>query len=170
MSYTHPNGQPQGRPDQFTNKLREILIAEIIAINGYQRHIAGSDNGQINEAWHSIMMDEKKHYGLILQLLRKYDPNQQKQFLEHKNDAAGPKVLLQSYNSATGNQIILNNIREDIKGELEAVVLYEADLPRFPYRDIRTVLQSVIDEEKGHAEHLTRLLLKYDPDAYDSLE
>jgi len=66
MSYTHPNGQPQGMSRQFTNKLREILIGEIIAINGYQSHIANSNIEEINYVWHSIMLDEKKHYGWIL--------------------------------------------------------------------------------------------------------
>jgi rubrerythrin len=59
--------------------------------------------------------------------------------------------------------MILNNIREDIKGELEAVILYEEELPLLPHSDIRKVLSSIIMEEKGHSEHLTRLLLKYDP-------
>ncbi|WP_461613229.1 hypothetical protein [Clostridium sp. Marseille-QA1073] len=33
MSYTNPHGQPQGVAILDTNKLREILIAEICAIN-----------------------------------------------------------------------------------------------------------------------------------------
>lgn len=169
MSYTHPNGQPQGVAGQFNNKLREILIGELIAIDGYQSHIATSNIEEINRAWHSIMLDEKKHYGWILRLLRKYDPQQHKQFLEHKGDAPGIKTPLSNMQD-TGGQIILNNIRSDIKGELEAVILYEADLHQFPYSDIRSVLQAVIEEEKGHAEHLTRLLLKYDADSYDSLD
>lgn len=60
MSYTHLNGQPQGVALQFTNILREILVAEIIAINGYQTHIANSNMEEVNKAWHSIMLDEKK--------------------------------------------------------------------------------------------------------------
>jgi rubrerythrin len=71
--------------------------------------------------------------------------------------------------SQSGGAAILNDIRDDIKGELEAVILYEAQLPKYPCRDIRTTLQAVIDDEKGHAEHLTRLLLKYDVDPYDEL-
>jgi rubrerythrin len=67
------------------------------------------------------------------------------------------------------NQLILNAVREDIKGELEAVILYEEELPGLLQKDIRLILHSIILEEKGHAEHLTKLLLKYDPDAYDAL-
>ncbi len=168
MSYTHPEGQPQGPARHFVNKLREILIAEIIAINGYQSHIAQSNIEEINAAWHNIMQDEKKHYGWILCLLRKYDPDQYRQYLEHKNNAPGPETPLYP-EERTDQRTILNHIRDDIKGELEAVILYEAEWSDFPYKDIRTILHSIILEEKGHAEHLTRLLLKYDPDRYDSL-
>jgi rubrerythrin len=170
MSYTNSSGQPQGMSHQFTNKLREILIAEIIAINGYQSHIENSNMAEINSVWHSIMDDEKKHYGLILSLLRKYDPEEYRQYLAHKTDLQGTQTSMQRDTPDYNSQIILNNIREDIKGECEAVILYEEDLPKFPYRDIRTVLQSIINEEKGHVEHLTKILLKYDPDPYDHLD
>lgn len=169
MSYTHPNGQPQGTATQTTNKLRELLIGEIIAINGYQSHIANSNIELINNVWHSIMMDEKTHYGKILTLLRKYDPEQQIQYLAHMGDFPVVQIPAQGHPAATLSSVILNNLREDIKGELEAVILYEAELPKFQQHDIRVVLKSIIDEEKGHAEHLTRLLLKYDPDSYDPL-
>lgn len=169
MSYTYPSGQPQGVAQQFINKLREILISEVIAMNGYQTHIANSDIKEINDAWHSIMLDEKKHYGWVLKLLRKYDPEQYKQFLAHKDDNSGSKTPVQLHSSQSDGAVILNYLRDDIKGELEAVILYESELKKYPYRDIRTTLQTVIKEEKGHAEHLTRLLLKYDIDPYDEL-
>ena len=41
-------------------------------------------------------------------------------------------------------QIILNNVREDIKGELEAVILYEQQLSILSYHDVRAVLYSII--------------------------
>ncbi len=59
MSYTNPHGQPQGVVKFVTNELREILIGEIIAINGYAEHIANSNMEDINAAWKSIMGDEK---------------------------------------------------------------------------------------------------------------
>lgn len=167
MSYTQPFGQPQGSAGQFTNRMREILIAEVIAINGYQGHIADSNIEEINQAWHSIMLDEKKHYGWMLKLLRKYDPEQLKQYTLFKSANPG-KSPLQSFGGAI-SQIVLNNIREDVKGEMEAVILYEEEILKFPHDDIRKTLRLIINEEKGHAEHLTRLLLRYDPDAYDDL-
>lgn len=170
MSYTNPNGQPQGIAILDTNKLREILIAEIVAINGYADHIANSNMEDINAAWKSIMGDEKKHYGMILSLLRKYDLEQYKAYKDHIGDKLGPKSRMQTYIPNYDTQIILNNVREDIKGEFEAVILYEQQLAVIPYNDIRYALNSIINEEKGHAEHLTQLLLKYDTDKYNGLE
>lgn len=170
MSYTNRYGQPQGLARLDTNKLREILIAEIIAINGYAEHIANSNMEDINTAWNSIMGDEKKHYGMILTLLRKYDPFQYQSYEEHIKDNPGPKSPMQKFTPNYDKQIILNNVREDIKGEFEAVILYEQQFASIPYHDIRYALHSIINEEKGHAEHLTRLLLKYDKDKYNGLE
>lgn len=170
MSYTYPIGQPQGIARLDTNKLREILIAEIYAINGYEDHIANSNMEDINAAWKSIMGDEKKHYGMILTLLRKYDPAQYQAYKDHIKDRLGPKSPMQTYTPNYDKQIILNNIRDDIKGEAEAVILYEQQLASIPYNDVRFALNSIINEEKGHLEHLTQLLLKYDTDKYNGLE
>jgi rubrerythrin len=163
------SGQPQGNPLLYTNRIREALIGEIIAINGYAEHIANSNMEDINAAWRSIMRDEKKHYGMFLILLRKYDTVQYQRYLEHIGDKLGPKAPMQTYKPEYDKQIILNNVRQDIKGELEAVILYEQHLAQIPYQDVKSVFYTVSSEEKGHAEHLTQLLLKYDPDTYDSL-
>ncbi|MDR3564882.1 MAG: ferritin family protein [Negativicutes bacterium] len=170
MSYTTIYGQPQGIPYHFTNKIREAMIGEIIAINGYAEHIANSNMVEINTAWKGIMGDEKKHYGMLLTLLRKYDPDQYAKFQEDKGVKYGPKDPMQPYKANYDKQIILNNIRQDIKGELEAIILYEQELADIPCDDIRHVLYLVAREEKGHVEYLTQLLLKYDVDNYDSLE
>ncbi|ABX42166.1 ferritin family protein [Lachnoclostridium phytofermentans] len=170
MSYTNPYGQPQGIASLDTNKLREILIGEIDAINGYENHIANSNMEDINAAWRSIVGDEKKHYGMILTLIRKYDPAQFQAYTDHIGDKLGPKSPIQTYTPNYDKQIILNNVREDVKGELEAVILYEQHLDEIPYSDVKYALYSIINEEKGHAEHLTQLLLKYDIQKYNGLE
>ncbi len=169
MSYTYPFGQPQGEPVQFTNILRELVVAEIVAINGYQQHIADSNMEDINNVWHKIMVDEKKHYGWLLKLLRKYDPAEEQAYQRHLNIGLGPGSPMQIYKPDYDRQIILNNLRQDIKGELEAVVLYEQELQQMPYVDLRQTLMNIIDEEKGHTEHLTSVVLKYDPDPYNGL-
>ena len=169
MSYTNPHGFPQGLAQSVTNKLREALVAEIIAINGYAEHIANSDMEEINQAWHSIMDDEKKHYGIFLTLLRQYDPAQYKAYKEFVGAAPRFPSPMQTYMPNYSGQIILNNIREDIKGELEASVLYEQLAGEVAIRDVRRTLMEISDEEKEHAEHLTRLLLTYDSHRYDGL-
>jgi rubrerythrin len=85
MSYTSPLGQPQEYAHTFVNKIREALIAEIIAINQYQEHISSSSMIEINKVWHSIMQDEKNHYGLFLSLIEKYDKEEYVQYLKFKN-------------------------------------------------------------------------------------
>lgn len=163
MSYTNPYGLPQGTARKITNKLREIMIAEIIAINGYQSHIANSNMLSVNEAWYHIMLDEKRHYETALNLLRKYDPSQYKASLAQHEDILKPKSPVQLYNPDYNKQIILNNIREDIKGELEAVILYEDEIEGFSaHKDIKIALQAIIDDEKEHAEHLTIVLKSYE--------
>lgn len=169
MSYTVQDGQPQGQPYFFTNKIREALIGEIIAINGYASHIANSNMEDINAVWKSIMQDEKRHYGMLLNLLRKYDPVQYQKYNVQKNQVFNAKSVMQAYIPDYDKQIILNNIRQDIKGELEAVILYEEHLVEFNQQDIRHVFYLIASEEKGHAEHLTQVLLKYDTDKYGSL-
>jgi len=161
MSYTNRSGAPQGIAKFDTNKLREILIGELVAINGYAEDIANSNMADINAVWNSIMEDEKKHFSMILTLLRKYDPFQYKSYKEHMGDKSSPISPMQKFTPNYNKQLILNNIREAIKGELEAVILYEELLDSLPYPDIRNALCFIINAEKGHAEHLTQILLKY---------
>lgn len=164
MSYTNPLGVPQGTADKITNKLRQILIAEIIAINGYQNHIANCNMTSINNVLHHILLDEKRHYSQVIELLRKYDPVEFKfSQISHEN-TSGNISPMQIYKPNYDKQIILNNIRDDVKGELEAVILYEDELTYFAHKDIRSTIKNIIDDEKEHTEHLTEVLMKYDPD------
>lgn len=169
MSYTVQNGQPQGVPSYFVDKIREALIAEVVAINGYAEHIANSNMAAINTVWRNIMLDEKEHYGLFLSLIHKYDPTQYQLYIKHEQDII-PVTQMQPYKPEYDKQLILNNVREDAKGELEAVILYDQLCYEAPYQDIKDVFQYVINAEKEHVEHLTRVLLKYDPDKYNGLQ
>jgi rubrerythrin len=169
MSYTDPKGQPQGHAYSFVNKIRESLIAELSAINQYQEHIASSNMREINDVWQGIIKDEKNHYGLFLSLIEKYDPDEYREYLKYK-DIAINVTAMQAYEPHYENQIILNNIREDIKGELEAVILYEDHISAMSYQDIKDVFAFVINDEKEHIEHLTRVLLKFDPDKYNNFK
>ncbi len=166
MSYTYPAGQPQGMPRRITNLLREMLIGEIIAINGYQTHIANSLIEPLNQVWHAIMLDEKEHYGLLTQLIDKYDPVQREQSLKFLSTEPPISLESQSYRPQYDAQILTNNLRSDIKGECEAIILYEQDLNTIPYQDIRSTVQYIVNDEKEHVAMLNQALLRMDRDPY----
>ena len=252
MSYTNPLGHPQGVPHKVTNLLRQVMIAELVAINGYQNHILTSNITVINEAWYHIMLDEKSHYIIALDLLRKYDSVEYKYFMtphelnvgtdsmqnvlnlhntsntKSGSNTQGVSNIQNISNTKSGTNaqnasniqnisntkgvpntpnasnvqnapnvhsgqgkhssgkkslalssqaeriaiydkpLILNNVREDIKGELEAIILYEDEIAEIQQKDIRIALQKIIDDEKEHTEHLTQVLLHFDPDPYKS--
>lgn len=98
---------------------------------------------------------------MFIDLLRRYDPVQCRMYQYHRGVGCGPRDPLQVYLPRYDRQLILNNLRLDIKGELEAVILYEQALDAVPCEDVRRVFHQVIADEKGHAEHLTALLGKY---------
>lgn len=177
MSYTVSNGQPQGKVYWYTNAIREDMISEIIAINGYEKHIATYDNKEINEIWHHIVEDEKEHYGIFLELLRKMDPvqyNKYKYVKGHlKLESKSKNIKNQSKNnkdqSKNSNRLLFNAVREDIKGELEAVILYEQHVIQIPYFDVKKIYRDIVSDEKEHLEELTAFLVKYDVDKYGPL-
>jgi rubrerythrin len=106
---------------------------------------------------------------MFLTLLRKYDPEEYRGYSQHARDTF-QKEEMQSYKPDYDKQLILNNIREDIKGEFEAVVLYEQLLMEAPYQDVKDVFRKVIPMEKEHAEHLTELLIFFDKDKYNGIQ
>ncbi|MCY6959187.1 ferritin family protein [Clostridium brassicae] len=170
MSYT-TNRQPQGISYCFTNKIREAMIAELVAINDYAYNIAHSDIKDINEILHHIMEDEKRHYGMFLKLLRKYDPIQYTKYMEVKEHIKLDKdAKYLNFYDKNSEKMILNFIRDDIKGELEAIILYEEHLMEIPYKDIKETFMKVIEDEKEHVEELTLLLMHYDKDKYGPIE
>lgn len=170
MSYTTKR-QPQGCAYFYTNKIREAMIAELVAINDYAYHIAHSDIKDITETLQHIMEDEKEHYGMFLQLLRKYDPAQFKKYMEVKDHLKLSKTSRPINICVKPSQhMLLNFIRDDIKGELEAVILYEQHIMEIPIPDIRETFLKVINDEKEHTEELTRLLIHYDKDKYGPIK
>ncbi|ASS91232.1 rubrerythrin [Bacillaceae bacterium ZC4] len=170
MSYTFPGGQPQGKPIFITSKIREAMVAELTAINDYNYHIANSNMEEVNRVWRMIMLDEKKHYGMFLTLLRKYDPVQYQTYLYYQNTHLDVKEPMQTYRPNYDKQLILNLVRSDLKGELETAVLYDQYAAEISIPDVSHVFSVISRDEKFHAEHLTKLLISYDPDPYNGLK
>ncbi|WP_255286908.1 ferritin family protein [Bacillus toyonensis] len=169
MSYTVPGGQPQGKPIFVTSKIREAMVAELTAINDYTYHIANSKMEEVNKVWRMIMLDEKKHYGMFLTLLRKYDPVQYETYVYYQNTQFYVKEPMQNYKPNYDKQLILNLIRNDIKGELETAILYDEYASEISYPDVQQVFSVISRDEKYHVEHLTKLLISYDSDSYNGL-
>ncbi len=175
MSYTVKSGQPQGIANNNSNFLREALIGEIVAINDYSHHIALCPINEVSKELTHIMKEEKKHYGMFLELVRKNDDVQMEKYLEimknHHRRKPSHKKNRYTYEAEKIHIInLLSFIRQDIKGELEAIIAYEHILSNTTDKTIITTLNSVIGDEKEHVEELTKILLKYDNDLYGPIE
>jgi rubrerythrin len=116
---------------------------------------------EVNKLWREIIKDEEKHYKMFLELIHSYDLTECQLHLKHASDSY-IKTPMQEYKPKYHKQLILNNIREDIKGENEAIILYEQIENELPYQDIIDVFDFVITDEKEHVEELTALLAIYD--------
>lgn len=168
MSYT-TNKQPQGKAFDLLGFLREGLISEIVAINGYSTHIDEISIVEIKELLTHIMEDEKRHYGQFLEAIRRYDKEESevyKEALDHVKIKDKPLKKTFHENKKLGAYIILNKIREDIKGELEAILLYEDLLKNIEDKDLLKMIKDITKEEKEHVEELTLALLRLDSDKY----
>jgi len=158
-------------PKGIEGFLREGLIAEAVAINDYSRFIASTENKELKEMFHEIMLDEKRHYSLFLEALRFVDEEQRSLAGKAKENVKISskekyKDFAFKYNKDTN---ILESIREAIKGELEAILLYEEFVSNLESGSIVGVIKEIIRDEKEHSEELTRALIILDKDNYGTL-
>lgn len=65
------------------------------------------------------------------------------------------------------NEQIMNaqNVRTDIMGELEAIILYQSHISATDNFAVRKTLTDIMDEEKVHVGQLFGLLFTLDPDS-----
>ena len=166
MSYTTER-QPQGKLKTNESLLREGLIAEVVAINDYSHFIEQTDNKEVKEIFHHIMEEEKEHYGLFLEQLRRIDPEQkevQERVAEEESISSKEKIKEHTNKNLRGN--LLDNIRLAIKAELEAILLYDDLVEHLDDKEIIDVVRYVTREEKEHVEELTKALLILDKESY----
>ncbi|SHI95497.1 Rubrerythrin [Clostridium cavendishii DSM 21758] len=172
MSYT-TNRQPQGILINKETFLREGMIAEIVAINDYSRFISLTSNKEVKDLFYHIMEDEKEHYGMFLNTLRNIDNDHEKlkaEIKDHIQISEKYKHKFKEYSTVKDmkNELLMN-IREAIKGELEAIVLYESfikNLSEEDEEDIVEIIVKIIKDEKEHTEELTLALTLLDEDKY----
>ena len=167
MGYT-TDRQPQGDIKKLESFLREGMIAELVAINDYNVFISSVSNEQIKDLFTKIMQEEKKHYSMFLELLRILDP-EERALSENAKKKIKICARKRSYASQMSNGDILSFIRDAIKGELEAIILYQDIASQFKNEKIVTVINKIIYSEKDHVEKLTRALTLLDIDPYDNL-
>ncbi len=153
MSYTNPHGMAFGKAVDVLGLIREALVGELVAINGYNTHISNSTIPALTKILTHIKEEEQEHYNILIDLLRKYDKEQymSAKDLEHKINNA-PKVETIKKQS---DQCILNQIREDLKGEYEAINLYELHFSKIKNKEIKKAFRQIIIDEKHHVEELT---------------
>ncbi|OSA88335.1 UNVERIFIED_ORG: rubrerythrin [Clostridium botulinum] len=169
MSYT-TNRQPQGILKNIETFFREGLIAEIVAINDYSYFISLTDNKEVKDIFHHIMEEEKRHYGLFLQALRSVDKEQaaaKAEVDEHLEISSKEKY--KEYNGKGSKNNLLTYIRDAIKGELEAIVLYEFFIENLENEKAIELIKEIIKDEKEHVEELTKTLTILDKDKYDDI-
>ena len=171
MSYT-TNRQPQGILKNDETFLREGLISEIVAINDYSNFLNLTDNKEMRDIFHHIMEEEKEHYGLFLEALRTIDPEQcalSKDVNEHVTISG--KNSYKEYSISKGSKAsLLTYIRDAIKGELEAIVLYEDFLNNVQSQKLFKLIKKITLDEKEHVEELTKALVILDKDEYGPLK
>lgn len=171
MSYT-TNRQPQGLLKNIENFLREGLIAEIVAINDYSNFISFTDNREVKDIFYHIMEEEKTHYGLFLEALRNVDKEQRRMYQNVADHIQiSTKDKYKDFVTVKGNKgNLLTHIREAIKGELEAIVLYEDFIANIDDKILIDLINRIIKDEKHHVEGLTKVLVTLDKDKYGPLE
>lgn len=181
MAYT-TNGQPQGTAHSISNFIREAMIGELAAINDYTKHINETSSCEIKDILTHIMLDEKRHYGMLLELLRKFDCIQFNKAVkakeEHENEEKKQmkkKVKTKNTTSSTNKkshsiEYFLNKIRADIKSELAAIISYEDIISRISDKEAIDVITEITGDEKEHVEELTSLVQNLDKDCYGPIE
>lgn len=172
MSYT-TNRQPEGILVDKIAFLQEGMISEIVAINDYSTFIELTDNKQVRDIFYHIMEEEKLHYGMFLTALRKYDEEQEIKSKEENHVNISKKSIGKYTDLCTcrdKNKNILIYLRDAIKGELEAILLYESFIANLSDTDLIDLISKIASYEKGHLEELTLALTLLDKDSYGPIE
>ncbi|KMT21976.1 ferritin family protein [Clostridium cylindrosporum] len=173
MSYT-TNRQPQGILMNKEAFLREGMIAEIVAINDYSKFITLTSNKEVKDIFHHIMEEEKEHYGMFLNALREIDLEQDHLRVKAKDHVKIPhrdrdKYKESSFSKESKHNLLIS-IRDAIKGELEAIVLYEHFIENLCDKNLIKLIKKITKDEKEHVEELTLALTLLDKDHYGPIE
>lgn len=169
MSYTTER-QPQGTACSISNFIRETMIGELVAINDYTDQINRCNLPDVKEILQHIVEDEKRHYGMLLDALRKFDKTQSEKAEEiAEHTVIKSKPIKASTEKSKGHFCILSAARSDIKGELEAIIAYEDALNKIDDTVLKAMIKDIVKDEIEHVEELTKIVTSLDKDCYGPL-
>ena len=170
MSYI-TDRHPEGQVFNYTNLIRQAMIAELVAINDYTKSIRKSNIKELNRLLYHIMLEEKEHYGMLLDTLRTADPEQYRIWkeVEEKKICLRPLNQIEAGIEKVGASATLQMIRKNIKSELEAIILYEQHIAQIPMPEIQSLFHEIVNQEIHHMEELTTALLQLDRDPYGQI-
>ena len=123
------------------------------------------------EALAQKIQEKMKTYNIPLDTVG--DDNELKEYLKESfiiKEETGEVTKMETKDMKTENSNehlteVLNNLREDLRGELEAIYNYEARAAiaeKYGYDDVAEILRDISDEEKVHCGELEVLIEKYD--------
>ena len=81
-------GEHEGRENltdetKDLERARQSLIEELEAINWYQERIENAKNSELKKVLEHNRDEEKEHAAMLMEWIRKNDPEQDKMFKEH---------------------------------------------------------------------------------------
>ncbi len=159
MSYTTLNGMPQGTPITAKGLVREALIGELIAINSYQQSLAYSDIDELNGFLLELMQDEIHHYHLLTQYLNKIDSEQAEMFKAIQKQDFNVNFTVNPLAVKTKSSMdIVTQLRNNIKGELEAILSYDEIASKLREPNGKALIQAITKDEKEHVAELDALV------------
>ncbi|EKQ57994.1 MULTISPECIES: ferritin family protein [unclassified Clostridium] len=141
--------------------LMEGLISEIEAINDYDYSLTLTENEEVRKILSHIRNEEVGHYFSFLEALRKIDNefNTAAQAIQKQINIQS-KINYNEYSCIKENKVLLfTSIRNAIKGELDAIILYNKFLNEVKSNELFKIIKVIDINEKEHVEELTRLLV-----------
>ncbi len=136
--------------------IRDMAIDEIGAIKMYHKHLEQSNNLVLNEQIKEILSDEHKHLNTFWEILHKYDKTQCEMYMKVQADTAPVSCMGKEYVADDYN--VEETLFNEVQAELQAVSDYERNLKQLPIKEVKMQLMAIIDDEKEHAEQLTKIL------------
>lgn len=144
--------------DRGLDLIRNAVIGELGAINEYENDIAVSDVEEVNEIWEKILEDEKMHYKILTDIIRRYDPGQCKMYQEVQQEYKNlDKICIKKYR-VEGTENIANHLRDDIQGENKAIIMYQNILCNLTNKEVCNKIKYILLDEKEHVELLNKAL------------